>query len=55
MKHFRRITARTVLVPLALLVLAFGSSLPASAAPLPDYAYAASTHSFFFLPESLNW
>ena len=38
MKQLRRRITRTVLVPLALLVLIVGSTLPASAAAPADYA-----------------
>ena len=64
MKPFHRLTARVVLVPFALLVLAFGSSLPASAAPLSAaHATAPRTsgtlsailHLIPRLPDSLNW
>jgi hypothetical protein len=57
-KYFRRLTARTVLIPVALLAIGFGSAVPASAAPLttpPAVRPALVFHIHLALPDSLNW
>ena len=50
MKHFRRRTARAILVPFALFAIVLGGALPASAAPLNTTSYYVGIGPF-----SLSW
>jgi hypothetical protein len=54
MKQIRRITTRSVLVPLALLALVMATSIPANAASLPTDA-SPTVVSVRFGPLSINW
>jgi hypothetical protein len=60
-KYFRRLATRTVLVPVALLIVGFGSTVPASAAPLTSHPVTTAPRSSVVirihipLPDSLNW